>query len=328
MADYGVLLEKLLKRRYDEARRESIVSDSYEHRGYSDCLKYTLESMTEIDHSYSYKIYSITRKIQDRLDNAFQKSPLNIDFRYEGPIQTETHITLFGDVTLLVIVRPQSDKPWQEVQMVIKGAVPVLKELETVKEVTYNKQQLIIVTQKPSCRVVVQPAVWLNNKSFLDSHREIDRGVCEFNFGDKTKRNHLPFMNIARINNKDERTNGGLKRIIRLLRTLQRDAEPMIQLTDYEIASIVYDIPEKQLKYNPKKALSLLTVGSAQLTRLCSDQKYFETLQSPSQREVIFGKKPKKEEVKRLKNTLDQLIKDIQTELGKESKDIYSEIIY
>ncbi|XOV91414.1 MAG: hypothetical protein ACFHWX_14495 [Bacteroidota bacterium] len=328
-ANYELLINNLRKRRFDEAKAQPITSDAFTQRGYPNALRYALESMLEIDHSYSYKVFSIAKKIQDSIASSFAKKPINVDFRYDGPIQTDTHITLFGDVTLLTLITPQTDKPWQEIQYIIREVLNLMKGLPFVTKSGFNNQhEIVVLTEKPSSRVVIQPALWLNNQNYMETKREIDRAVSEFRFGEKIKRNYMPFKNIARINAKDDRTNGGLKRMIRLLRTLQKDAESPINLEAHEISAMVYDIPERQLKYSDKQALSLLSVVSAQLTRICSDKKYFETLKAPSELEVIFGTKPKQGEVMKLKNALENLMKDVQGILKRESKDFYSEIPY
>ncbi len=328
-ANYELLIKNLQKRRFDEARAEPILSDAFTHRGYPDALRYVLESMIEIDHSYSYKAFSITKKIQDSIAHKFADKSIQIDFRYEGPIQTETHITLFGDITLLVLINPITDKPWKEIQFIIREILDVVKSLDFIKKAGFNNQhEVLVLTEKPSSRVAIQPAIWLNNKNFMETKREIDRGICEFRFGEKTKHNYMPFKNIARINAKDLRTNGGLKKMIRLLRTIQQDAETPINLEAHEIAAMVYEIPDKQLKFLPKQPLSLLAVVSAQLTRLTSDKQYFETLKAPSELEVIFGKKPKVSEVQNLKHGLEHLMNDLQSILKRDSKDFYSEILY
>lgn len=328
-ANYELLINNLRKRRFDEAKAQPITSDAFTNRGYPNALRYTLESMLEIDHSYSYKVFSIAKKIQDAIAVSFDNKPVDVDFRYDGPIQTETHITLFGDVTLLTLITPQTDKPWEEIKFIIREIITLMKTLPFVKNTGFNNQhEIVVITEKPSSRVVIQPAVWLNNQNYMETRREIERAICEYRFGEKLKRNHMPFKNIARINAKDERTKGGVKKMIRLLRTLQKDSETPINLEAHEISAMVYDIPERQLKFSEKQALSLLSVVSAQLTRLCTDKKYFETLKAPSEQEIIFGSKPKKAEVVKLKKSLDKLMNDLQEILKRESKDFYSEILY
>ena len=47
--DYSLKIKNLKDRRYDEALKESTLSEAFYNSSYSDCIKYTLESMLEID---------------------------------------------------------------------------------------------------------------------------------------------------------------------------------------------------------------------------------------------------------------------------------------
>lgn len=328
--DYSILLENLLGRRYDEALRESIVSDAFEESEYSECLLYALESMKEIDPSYSYKTFHLAKRIQDKIASRFREHNIQADFRYQGDIQTETHIVLYGGVELIVLSHSLDRKPWKTIHRTTQELMDVLTSDASYKEVNYSsKLKIKLTTLKPSCEINILPAVWLDNYEYAKSKREIDRGICEYNLAKKTRRKYLPFLNIARINSRDSKCNGGLKMLIRLLRTLQRDAQETIDLSHYEISGALYGIPEKQLKFNPEYPLSLLGVASAQLNRILSDKNYRDTLVSPSEKELVFGKKESKtDEVQKLKSELDNLIEDLYEELKKENKTLYSAIKY
>ncbi len=329
--DYSVLLENLMGRRYDEALRESILSDAFEECEYPDALKYALEAMEEIDPSYAYKTFHITKRIQDKLDKVFSEINLKVDFRYQGPIQTETHIVLYGGVELMILNKPYDKKPWVRINQIASEVMGVLTGDHSFREIDYSsKLRIKLSTTKPKCELKILPAVWLDNNDYLETKREIDRGICEYNMLKKTRRRYLPFLNIARINSKDNRCNGGLKRMIRLLLSLQRDASEDIDLNWYEISSMLYAIPDKQLKYNKEYALSLLGVVSAQLNRVVTDKSYRERLLSPSEKELVFGSRQYlTDEVVKLKTELDHLIQDLNEELRQDGdKSIYSEVRY
>ncbi len=328
--DYSLALENLLGRRYDEALRESIVSDSFEEYDYPECIKYALEAMQEVDTSYVYKTFHITKKIQEKISQAIAEHNVSADFRYQGAVQTETNIVLNGGVELLVLSKSYGRKPWMTVELLANEIIQALTGDPMLKSVDYSNQlEIKIETQKPHCEIKILPAVWIDNPEFISSKREIDRGICEYNLGKKTRRKYLPFKNIARINAKDQRSNGGLKKMVRLLRSLQRDANNNIVLNNYQIAAMLYAIPEKQLMFNPEYSLSLIGVVSAQLNRVITDDKYRETLISASEKELVFGKNPNaKGELKKLKNELDSLVADMQSELKQNDKSLYTEIRY
>lgn len=328
--DYALLLENLQGRRFDEARRESILSESFEESEYGECIKYCLESMHEIEPSYTYKSFHVARKLQEVLNKEFQNRNIKVDFRYQGPIQTETHILLFGGIELIVLQESFDNAPWKSVKKLTSEIIDILSADPNYQSVDYSdKYHIKIKSVKPTCEINILPAIWLNNYDFKSTKREIDRGILEFNFQKKTQRKYLPFRNIARVNAKDRKTNGGLKSIIRLLRTVQRDANDVISLTNYEVSSLMYAIPEKQLMYNKTKPLSLLGIASAQLNRAAGNPDFIKNLISPSEREKVFGNKPGKiEEIIKLKHELDALISDIKEELKAEDKNFYSELVY
>ncbi|MFT7232186.1 MAG: hypothetical protein ACI8TA_001402 [Cyclobacteriaceae bacterium] len=328
--DYQLLLENLQGRRFDEARRESIYSETFEESDHGDCIKYCLESMHEIDPAYAYKAFHVARKLQEKLLAEFHKKNIKVDFRYQGPIQTETHIMLYGGIELIVLQESFDNRPWQSVKKLTGEIIETLSADPSYHRVDYSdKYHINVITTKPTCEINILPAIWLDNAEFIKTKREIDRGIWEFNFQKKTQKKYLPFKNIARINSKDRLTNGGLKSIIRLLRTLQRDSTDNIELSNHEISSLIYAVPDKQMIFNPKKSLALLGIASAQLNRAAKDQKYVEELISPSERERVFGKKQGKiEEIKKLKNALDKLLSDIKEELKAEQKTVYSELTY
>lgn len=328
--DYSILLENLLGRRYDEALRESIVSEAFEESEYPECVLYALEAMEEIDPSYSYKTFHLAKRIQDKIAERLKQVNLRVDFRYQGDIQTETHIVLYGGVELIVLTKALDNKPWKRINQITQEVMDLLTSDGSYKEVNFSsKLKIKLTTLKPSCEINILPAVWLDNYEYTKSNREIERGICEYNLAQKTRRKYLPFLNIARINSRDARCNGGLKRLIRLLRTLQRDAHNTIDLSNHEIAGALYAIPEKQMKFNSEYSLSLLGVASAQLNRLVTDRVYRETLLSPSKKELVFGSKESKvNELQKLKIELDNLIEDLQEELRKQNKTLYSDIRY
>ena len=319
-----------MSRHYDEALRESVVSDAFNEYNYSEVMLYSLESMAEIDPSYAYKAFHLAKRIQEKLSKELANRKYNVDFRYQGPIQTETNIVLYGDMELMVVAESVYSEPWKIVKNLTMEMMDILTQGSIYQRVdNSDKMKVRIQTIKPSCEITILPALWLDNKEYKESKREIDRGITEFNLLRKTKRRYLPFKHIARINAKDDKTNGGLKRVIRLLRSLVNDSEINIDLTPQEIESIMYAIPEKQLIHDSKKSLALLNIAFAQLSRLSQDLSYLQKLITPSEKELVFGRKAYKQaEIRRLKENLDELIKDLSEDLKKEDKNLYSDIPY
>ena len=148
-------------------------------------------------------------------------------------------------------------------------------------------------------------------------------------FANKKMKKYLPFLNIARINARDRHTNGNLKAILRLLKTLGTDSEDKINLRDSEINAILYNMDEIELTVPQNKVLSLLPKVSQRLAKLTNDTNYFNQMLSPSGMDKVFGTQPEKQnEIMKLNELLNVLIEDLKKDLDSTGKSLNSEIAY
>ncbi|WP_420315637.1 hypothetical protein [Ekhidna sp.] len=328
--DYSLFVENLKGRRYDEALREQVLSDSFHKCGYSDCLRYTLESMVEIDASYAYKVYANSRRIHEIISKTLKKKGYNMDYRYQGALKTYSNILLYGDVEIIAIKKNVTEKPHADMQTLAMDIMDILRKDPTFKSVDYSdKTRIRITAQKPTCEIDVLPSLWIDSAEYLKTKNEIYRGIAEFDFANRKVKKYLPFLNIARINAKDQHSNGHLKAMSRLLKSLKSDSDERIDLKDSEINAILYNIPEADLTVPPNKVLSLLPLVSELLEKLGNEREFFALLLSPSEKDRVFGGRPEKQqEVKKLNTVLKQLIVDLKQELDPMNKSITSEVEY
>ena len=218
--DYSLLLENLKGRRYDEALREPVLSEAFHQSGLSDCLLYTLESMVEIDVSYAYKVYANSRKIHENISKSLKKRGYEVDYRYQGALKTYSNILLYGDVEIIVIKKNVSDKPHVDMQTLAMDLLDILGKDPTFKSVDYSdKTRIRITAQKPTCEIDILPSMWINSAEYLKTKNEIYRGIAEFDFKNKKVKKYIPFLNIARINSRDQHTKGIFKALSRILMT-------------------------------------------------------------------------------------------------------------
>lgn len=328
--DYSLLVENLKGRRYDEALREPVLSDAFHQSDYSDCLRYTLESMVEIDASYAYKVYANSRKIHEIISTALKKRGYDVDYRYQGALKTYSNILLYGDVEIIVIKKNVSDKPSKDIQTLAMDLMDILSGNPSFKRVDYSdKTRIRITALKPTCEIDILPSVWINSAEYSKTKNEIYRGIAEFDFANKKVKKYLPFLNIARINARDQHTNGNLKAMARLLKSLRADSQEKINLKDSEINAIVYNMPEVEMTVSPKKILSLLPKVSVLLNKLSSDTDFFNRMLSPSEKDRVFGGRPdKQKEIKKLNDTLLVLIENVKKDLEDKNLNINSDIEY
>ena len=102
--DYSLLLDNIKRRRFDEAIRDHILSPSFLDESIPEPVRFAMESMHEVDHGYTYKVYANTRKIEKEILKSINLGDNRLDIRYQGPLRTETHIRLYGEVDMLFIL--------------------------------------------------------------------------------------------------------------------------------------------------------------------------------------------------------------------------------
>ncbi|MEP5611874.1 MAG: hypothetical protein ABJP45_06475 [Cyclobacteriaceae bacterium] len=328
--DYNLLIENLKGRRYDEALREPILSDGFENSHLPDSVRYTLESMLEIDVSYAYKVYNNSRRIHEIINRELTKRGIPVDYRYQGALKTFTNILLYGDVEIIVLKKNPSDKPHLDVKELGDILLEILSGDHNFKSVDFSDKTRIRVTaQKPTCEIDILPSVWVSTPDYDKTKNEIYRGIVEYDFVNTKVKKYLPFLNIARFNARNEHTGGVLKSLSRLLGTLKKDLEEPIDLRDSEINSMMYAIPEEDLKVDQEHLLSLLPLVENHLNNLIVDDEFYKSLRSPSRMEKVFASQPeKKESLKKILESLRALIKDIKRDLAESGKALEEQIEY
>lgn len=320
--DYSLLLENIKSRRYDEATRAHVLSPAFEDQQLATCVRYALEAMQEVDTAYAYKVYANTRRIHEHISKELMVRNIKAQVRYQGALRTETHIRLYGEVDMLFVMEENASHK----DVFLLGQV--LREIVTKQNhhtVDYSDGVRIrILTQKPVCRINLIPCAWINNAQYTETRHEIYRGIVVYNFKDKTRKKHLPFLNMGRISSKDMVTEGGYKRVIRLLKSLSTDLS--IALNSYELTSLIYHMPDEQLMADRYHELSILPHVSKYIGGLVTDKQAFELLLSPSDKELVFGNRPaKRDVVKKLHTALDGLLTDLREQVG---SDLAREIRY
>lgn len=326
---YTEYINNLKARRMDDDLQTPVVSEEFYDESIPDVVRYALESMQEIDPTYNYKLFSSFRRTQDLITQRLKAVNIPVNVRYQGPHNTDTHVELYGELELLVILREVNKKPSEAVESLGNTIVGILTDAQAYNKVDYsNRHKIYIQTRKPVADVMITPAVWINSSLFNKTKLEINRGICEYNFSKKTRKIYLPFLNMARINARDRKLSGSLKSTIRLVRSLLHDSPHQIDLTFDEIVGILYNIPVKEMAVPNEHYLSLLPNISLQVKRLINDQEYREKLLSPGRSEYVFGKKDKVPALKALKKELDEFTTDLNDALGDINKTLMSPFAY
>ena len=311
--DYSLLLDNIKRRRYDEAIRDHVLSASFYDEDLPKSVRYTLESMQEIDTSYAYKVFANARRINESIDKELASKGIDAAVRYQGALRTETHIRLYGEVDLLCILKDTaSHKDVHALGQIIRDNTAK----QNLQSTDYGDGVHIrMVTQKPVCKINIVPCSWINNPQYAESKNEIYRAIAVYNFKDKTRKKYLPFLNMARINSKDSATKGNYKKLVRLMRSLSTDDS--ISLNAYDLAGLFYSFDSESLLTEDKQHMVFLPSVLDYLKSLLDDKEKFEQLVSPSEKELVFGKNPEKfEAIGKLYDSLLDLINSLKEAIG------------
>jgi hypothetical protein len=162
----------------------------------------------------------------------------------------------------------------------------------------------------------VVPAHWHDTAAYqatgFKHHREIrilDTSIPE-TLGNR------PFLHMKLIEDKDVLCGGGLKKAIRLLKSLRNDTTPEIKLTSYDIASIAWHFDATALRFPDYLETALLASIQEQLDGLLADPATLVQLDVPDGSRKIIDTADKFGAVYRLAKELDQLVMDIAVSLS------------
>ncbi len=339
--NYTIRLEKLKKRRLDDQLQKAILSESFSDIKISESVKYALESMSSIDASYTKNTYIASENIRNNLVVGLSNKGLSVEFRYQGSVETDTHIKLHSDIDLLVFTEkfhsmelplipsnPYQGDPLQDLKELRQESYNVLNKIYTQVDNSKAKSIQVFPTN-PKRKVDVVPANWVNTQDYHTTSNEKYRGIHLYDKDNHSRQKDYPFMHIANVKAKNNLVSGGLAKLVRLLKTLKVDADYEIKLSSFEITSIVYAMDNNLLNKPKYQELLLLNEGSKQLDKVITNKVYRESLMSPNGKENVFGTSEAKViELKKLKLELDELIEDITEQLRKQFKRIDENIIY
>lgn len=339
--DYTKRLELLKRRRTDDRIEKAILSESFRKSALGDSIKYTLESMREIDQDYTANTYIASEKVANNIEKGLSKIPIEVVFRNQGSVETNTHIKLHSDIDLLVIL--QTFETLERPQVPSNPYIgDPLRDLKQLREETFNTlndiydqvdnsnaKAIKVFPTQPKRKVDVVSANWYNSNDYVNNGRqEVHRGIQIYNRDAHSRSIDFPFLHIQIVNAKDPLTNGNYKRLIRLLKTLREDADYEIKLNSFEITSLLFDIPDHKINKSEANQLMLLPEASNQLNKLITNTEYRNNLLSPNKKEKVFPDESVVIELKKMKKEVDDLMEDIKSDLDNKHLNIHESINY
>ncbi|AXG73558.1 hypothetical protein DVK85_04655 [Flavobacterium arcticum] len=313
---------------------------------YTDVGQYVKLAMAGVPLEYTNNSKAAAKKVMVHLEKLHDK---NIEFRFQGSVETNTHILNDNDIDLLQISLQSStvdraslktalDESWKYTNKEYKnlkehsdnftlyggdqlsdlGKIRIKSEetLQSIyKDVDISKPKAIAVEVKtPLRKVDVATAVYYKAIPYMKSNSEHKKGIQIYNKETDSKLPvEFPFWSIKRINEKSILSNGRLKKMIRFLKNIKCDTSQITgkpKISSFDINAICYDIDLKI--YDSSNYLELVMILYNQISLLASDESYRNNLKSVDAQEYIFRSNPEKvSELYIFKSEIDAILSDI-----------------
>lgn len=341
MKTYSQRLAELRKRRtgfdpilesvsFAEAGRRSV--EKYASAREGDTIKYALGIMQPIDPEYTANTFKEGDRIKEQLKAGLSNTSVNPEFEYQGSVTSDTHLKRFSDIDLLTIhgqfstlAPPQKalvayhGNPLQDLIDLRKYCVAILKKAFPATDVDNTGAKSITISGGSLRRKVdVVPANWYETSEFVQTNLSYFRGVMILDKDVPERVKNQPFLHNKRIDDKDRRVGGAIRKAIRLLKSLRYDSVKKINVSSYDIAGLIYSIPDDQLLISPGYELTIVEIVFSYLHYVIRNKSYQNTLMSIDGSRKIFGNPGTDEQnVILLANELYTLYQDILAELSK-----------
>lgn len=293
--------DRLRSRRYPmeklaEARWQfSAISSSEED------FNYLVESMQPIDSQFTENTFKEGIRVRDQLANNLPSKYLP-EFDFQGSVTNDTHIRIHSDIDLLALngcfvsldsgapnSNPYGGNDMEELKSMRSDAARLLKSNFPAVTVDDSPGKSISLEGGSLNRKIdVVIGNWWNTELWNQYKVKMARGVRILDTKVPTLIRNKPFWHNYEIDTKDKKTKG-LRKVIRLLKTLKYDADPELKISSYDIAAIAWNMSEPALTVQPDAYLPLASNARNELKRFIDNDALRNGLKAPNGTRTVFG---------------------------------------
>ncbi|WP_145567548.1 nucleotidyltransferase family protein [Yersinia aleksiciae] len=341
-----VATESISNQRYDGLEKYTLLEDvlhlseSWENRGKGDsAIRYIIGAMQPVDARYTEISFETASRIENQLS---KKLAHNLDFRVQGSVPLDIHIKGFSDVDLLIIDTQMlmydvngggsyspTSRDGRDVIIELREAARDALEMAfpTALVDDNNAKSLRITGGSLQREVDVVPSIWWDTKEYQSMKREEDRGVTIIDKNTRERIYNAPFLHIKRIKDKCDQCNGGIRKSIRLLKTLKADSKDEgsdIDLSSYDIASLMFHADANNLNHSTYYELAVLVETHRLLNYLSQNYEVAMQLDVPNGTRKIFEKPESHVELLKLTEMVNSVVTEVLREITGRPTDFYA----
>lgn len=316
------------------------IQESWEKRASSDSKHtlYALGAMQPVSATYTRVSVETAERIGNQLRSRLGNAGINAEFRLQGSVPLDVHIRRVSDVDLLTIDTGFLVYSTSGIQSqagyylnTSKNSLSVLQTLRKQIEIELPlafPQAVVDTTGAKAVKihggslprmVDVVPAHWYDTNEYQATKTESDRGIQILDKKAGVTLTNFPFLHIKRIIDKCNSVGGGLRKAIRLCKSVKADSESegnAISIPSFDIASMMYHADVGNLAFGQYFELMILAETQRHLDVLARNKEYAGTLMVPDGSRRIIDTPAKWLGLLSLSLEMDNLLRRVAAEHG------------
>jgi hypothetical protein len=296
----------------------------------SEAIKYAIGSMQPIDDAYTKSTYEEAERVKQQLQENLPRYRQCCEFDYQGSVTNNTHIVARSDIDLLTlhsnfisveppqkVETPYVGNPVNDLLLLRAASAVILKEKFPNATVDDSGSKSVSIEGGSLRRKVdVVSSNWRDTTAYFQTGMKRDRAIEVLDSRELKRIKNLPFLHNERIHNKDSVTLGGLRRVIRLLKSIRYDSPRKVNISSYDIASVVYGMDNCRLIVSNGMELILMHNCKVYLDTLATSQTLRDSLDVPNMMRKVFCKEGAcLDGLNDLRRELDLLLGEIERDL-------------
>lgn len=322
---------------FDSIAEDATGPEPWEVRGTAaqQWTKYAIGAMEAVGKTYTKVSLATADRVADQLRGRLNAAGIRVEFKLQGSVPLDVHIKRVSDVDLLTIrtdfmtyatngVKARlgqygnsSDSSSEDVLAALRTQVELdLPAAFPAADVDKSGAKAVKISGGSLQRSVdVVPAHWLDTEAYQLSGRNEDRGIRIYNKKTGETIKNQPFLHIHLIGARCDSIQGGLRKAIRLCKSVKADSDRDIQLSSFDIAAIMYHADMSALRAGQFTDLAVLAETQRHLDVLWNDPAKAEKLLVPDDSRRIFDAPEKRNWLGLLSKEIDELLSNVYMEI-------------
>ena len=260
--------------------------------------RYAIQAMQPVDPASTERTRDQGRRVQNQLEKGLDDE---CDYRFQGSTDQDTHIKAYSDIDLLVITGKffWAEPPLPSLYVYTGDPRQDIRDNRSQAS-THLAKEFPAATVQPSAKSIkvsggsllrevdVVPAAWVHTVASEASGLDEDRKVKIFDNRTGEFSTNAPFLIRKRIHERDTQTRGGLRKTIRLMKSLRYDTDEPFELSSFDLSAIAYAMPPEDLMAWEGQDLRLVSMAKRFVNGLAAEPDRRSVVQAPDGSRAIF----------------------------------------